>query len=123
MEKMKALYAKVAGDSALQAKFEVIMAAAQKAGPEETGNKLVAFAKEAGYEVGFDEMQEYFKTLSEQKEGELSDEELDAVAGGKSPTGVDNIGHSIFTAGIVCAFGSLYHLIGGGPEACSKLFE
>lgn len=120
---MKELYEKVAGDSGLQEKFAGIMKDAEKAGEEAVKEKLTAFAKEAGYEVSFEEMQEFFRALSEKKEGELSDAELDSVAGGKSPTGVDNIGHSIFTLGTTCAFGSLYHLIGYGPEACGKLFE
>lgn len=84
MEKMKKLYEKVAGDSALQAKFEVIMTAAEKAGPEKTGEKLIAFAKETGYEVSIEEAREFFLSLTGQKEGALSDAELDAVAGGKT---------------------------------------
>lgn len=82
MDKMKELYAKVAGDSALQAKFAEIMKEAAEAG-EETKEKLTNFAKEAGFEVIREEMEEFFKKLGEKPAGELSDAELDAVAGGK----------------------------------------
>lgn len=60
MGKMKELYAKVAGDAALQAKFAEIMKGAAETG-ETTKAKLTAFAKEAGYEVNWDEAQEFFK--------------------------------------------------------------
>lgn len=79
---MKELYEKVAKDSALQKKFAEIMTEAEKAGPEETGRKLVAFARESGYEVTIEEMAEFFNIL-ETKESALSEEELDEVAGGE----------------------------------------
>ena len=84
MEKMKELYEKVAKDAALQAKLNGILKNAEQAGEAATGEKLTAFAKEAGYEVCFDEAKEFFKELAEKKEGELSESELDMVAGGKS---------------------------------------
>lgn len=86
MSKMKELYAKVAGDAALQAKFAAIINEAEKAGEAATKEKLSAFAKDAGYEVSLEEAQEFFATLAEKKEGALSEEELDAVAGGKIVT-------------------------------------
>ena len=84
MKKMKELYEKVAKDSTLRTKFEEIMKNVADAGPEKTGEELTAFAKEAGYEVSVEEMQEFFKILSAEVEGTLSDMELDMVAGGKS---------------------------------------
>jgi hypothetical protein len=59
MEKIEELYAKVAGDAALQAKFAEIMKEAAEA-RKATQEKLEAFAKEAGYEVSLEEAQEYF---------------------------------------------------------------
>lgn len=109
MDKMKELYAKVAGDAALQAKFAEIMKDAEAAG-EATKEKLAAFAKEAGFEVSFDEAQEFFKTLSEKKEGALSDAELDMVAGGKCSTAT-----SILTLG-TCDLISM--AIQGSADAC-----
>lgn len=83
MSKMKELYEKVAGDRVLQAKFEVILNRAEKAGEDETGKKLLAFAKEAGFDVTVDEIKSFFNKLNENRSAELSDSELDAVAGGK----------------------------------------
>ncbi len=102
MSKMQELYEKVAGDSALQAKFAEIMKEAEKDGEAVTKEKLVAFAKEAGFDVSFEEVREYFKTLSETEEGALSDAELDSVAGGKSIAGTVNIVVSVLTAGLTC---------------------
>lgn len=82
MDTMKELYEKVAKDSELQAKYAEIMKDSEKAGGEETGKKLVAFAKDAGYELTVDEIHDFFSKL-EIKDGALSEEELDAVAGGK----------------------------------------
>jgi predicted ribosomally synthesized peptide with nif11-like leader len=90
MDKMRELYEKVAKDSALQEKFSGIMKAAEKAGKDETEKKLVAFAKETGYEVTVEEMVGFFKNL-EAKEGTLSEEELDAVAGGKAYPGAASV--------------------------------
>lgn len=83
MSKMKELYEKVAADSTLQAKFAAIMKGAEEAGEEATNAKLEAFAKDAGAEVTLDEMRQFFKELAEPNKGELSDVELDMVAGGK----------------------------------------
>ena len=107
MEKMKELYEKVAGDAGLQAKFAEIMKDAEKAGQEATETKLTAFAEEAGFHVTIAEMQEFFKILVAEKAGQLSDMELDAVAGGKSENGRGNVFGSVATLGITCAVGSL----------------
>lgn len=80
---MKELYEKVAANSTLQENFAVIMKGAEEAGEEATNANLVAFAKEAGYEVTLEEMRKFFKEMAESKESELSDVELDMVAGGK----------------------------------------
>jgi len=84
MEKMKELYGNVAKDSTLRTKFEEIMKNAADAGPEKTGEELISFAKEAGYEVSIEEVREFFQSLIGHKDGALSDAELDAVAGGKN---------------------------------------
>ncbi len=83
MSKMKELYEKVAADSTLRDKFSAIMKDSQEAGEAATNEKLVAFAKDAGYVVTQDEMRQFFKELAESKKGELSAAELDMVAGGK----------------------------------------
>ena len=104
MEKMKELYEKVAGDSDLREKFEKIMKDSEKAGTKETEEKLTAFAKEAGYGVTVEEMQAFFKDLAEKAEGEISEAELDMVAGGKS-TG--QILYSVGTVAYGCGLSSV----------------
>lgn len=84
MSQMKELYEKVAKDGSLQAKFNAIINGAEQAGKEATNQALLAFAKEEGFDVSLEEMQEFFQSLSKPKEGELSELELDMVAGGKS---------------------------------------
>ena len=79
MSQMNELYAKVAGDAALQAKFAEIM-------KDPTADKLTAFAKDAGYDVTGQEAIAYFAEKG--KAGaELDDAELDMVAGGKASPG------------------------------------
>ena len=104
MTQMKTLYEKVAADPSLQEKFNGILQDAEKAGEAETQNRLLSFAKEAGYEIGMDEMLEFFQNLAQAREGELSDLELDMVAGGKSTaeTGY-TIALSISTIGLGCS--------------------
>lgn len=107
MDKMKELYEKVAKDSTLQENFAEIMSDAEKAGEATTGEKLKAFAKDAGFEISLDEMRAFFKELVETDKGQLSDFELDMVAGGKSENGRGNVIGSVVTLGISCAAGSL----------------
>lgn len=98
MDKMKELYEKVAKDTALQAKLNAILKDAERAGEAATGEKLISFAKEAGFDATLAEMKEFFKKLAE-KGGELSESELDMVAGGK---GGDDVANSILSIGINC---------------------
>lgn len=86
MGQMKELYAKVAADSALQAKFTEIMKNVEEAGKEATAEKLIAFAKDAGYDVSIEEMAAYFDAQSNNN-GELDDADLEMVAGGKGGGG------------------------------------
>lgn len=119
MSQMKELYEKVSGDAELQKNFQAILAEALAAGKEATEAKLVAFAREAGYSVSLDEMQEFFKELESQQEGELSDLELDLVAGGKVSAG--SVLASVFTLGVACAFASAVHA--AGREGCGAFFQ
>ncbi len=96
---MQRLYEQVANDGNLKTKFTEIMNGAEQMGREEILVKLVAFAKEAGFDVTADEIEAFFKEQSEKKDGELSDLELDMVAGGKSR------GLEIFTSIISFGYG------------------
>ncbi|MEL7656602.1 MAG: Nif11-like leader peptide family RiPP precursor [Bacillota bacterium] len=85
---MKELYLKVAADAMLQEKVGKIVEAT---GDDEAVavEKLVGFAKEQGYDVTAEEVQVFFKTLSETFNEPLNDMELEAVAGGKIIPGTD----------------------------------
>lgn len=107
MDNMQELYEKVAKNSGLLAKFSKIMVDADIVGEHATGEKLAAFAKEAGYDIKPEEMRDFFKRMSERKEGELSDAELDMVAGGKSAAGIFNIIVSAASLGVDCGASSL----------------
>jgi predicted ribosomally synthesized peptide with nif11-like leader len=115
MDNMKELYDKVAKDDMLQAKFAEIINNAETTGEEETSKKLIVFAKDAGYEVTMDEIKVYFKDLSEKQSGQLSDAELDMVAGGK---GVFGALLSLAGLGIGCAFASIMAEI--TKDGCGK---
>ncbi len=121
MSKMNELYEKVAGDNKLQVKFSEIMKDADTAGEEATKEKLIAFAKEAGYDVTIEEVQAFFKELTESKEGELSDSELDHVAGGKSINGEISIGTSVLSLGVFCALASLMYIV--ESRNCTELYQ
>ena len=84
MEKMKELYHKVATDPTLRNKYNTIIQDAEKTEADESEKKLLALAKEAGYDVTLSEMLDFFKDMSAPDAGELSESELDMVAGGKS---------------------------------------
>ena len=83
MSKIKELYDKVAEDLTLQEKFFKIMGGVEVAGEDATKQKLIEFAKDAGYDVTLDEMKDFFQEAAESKDRALSEAELDMVAGGK----------------------------------------
>ncbi len=100
---MQELYEKVSKDKALYEKFYAIIQDGEKAGKEATEAKLITFAKEAGYDVTIEEMQEFFRSLAENNK-ELSNGELDLVAGGKTDS---FIMLSVLSIGIACAMASI----------------
>lgn len=119
---MKQLFEKVAQDAQLLTKFGQILSDAKEDGEEATNDHLVAFAKEAGFVISIVEMQEFFQGMKEKSEAELSDQELDLVAGGKSDQGNFIIATtSVFTLGIACALASAGAHMGGGN--CASVFQ
>lgn len=74
MSKAQEFLKKVAEDKVLQEKMTAII----EGKPEEISDKVVALAKENGFEITFDE----FLKEGKEQEGEVSDDELDKVAGG-----------------------------------------
>ena len=82
MERMKELYQKVADDGNLQVKFTEIINNVENLETNETQKQLLDFAKEAGYDnISIKEIYEFFG-LNETQD-ELSESELEMVAGGK----------------------------------------
>jgi len=104
MNQMEELYRKVADDAGLQAKLAKAMKDAEKAGEFAAKQNLTAFAKDAGYDIKVEEMQTFFKDLAEKENEELSDTELDMVAGGKSQ---GYLVASIMSLGFACAIASI----------------
>ena len=123
MSGMIALYEKVAGNSVLQAKFSQILAQSEQDGKELTEDKLVAFAKEQGFDLSLSEMSEFFQSLSHTEQGELSDLELDLVAGGKSMGGIVNIANSVLTVGFGCIVQSALVLISDSRATCNEFYQ
>ena len=74
MSKVQEFIKKVTEDKALQEAMTAIMEGEK----EEISNKVVALAKENGFEITFDE---FLKEVKGQ-EGEVSDDALEGVAGG-----------------------------------------
>lgn len=111
MSQMKELYEKVSKDAVLQEQFSQIVKESEQAGEQASGEKLLAFAKGAGYDVSLDEMKEFLMALIDKQPGELSELELDMVAGGKLTMdefveGAQGVAQwaavSIATLGIMC---------------------
>ena len=97
MSQMKELFEKVAKNTELQDLFNQIRLNQEKLGPEETKQQLLAFSKDTGFDISLEEMQTFFLSLQQGQTGELSDLELDMVAGGKSDAGWLAVATTIFT--------------------------
>ena len=111
MENMKSLYEKVSTDTRLRQRFKEIIRNDEKAGAEEMKEKLIAFAREAGFDITIEEMKEFFSLKKEETGGELSEAELDMVAGGKLTFGGAVLGGALsaLTIGIGCIVVSVQH--------------
>lgn len=106
MNSMKELYEKVKRDDALQKKFAEIMEESNTSGKEKTETRLMAFAKDAGYDMSVEDMVSFFTEMNKKSgETELSEAELDLVAGGKMKgSGYFTVAAiSIASFGIACA--------------------
>ncbi len=94
MEEMRKLYEKVAKSSMLQKKLIWIANEAAVAGRKKTRERLIDFAKDAGFDITIEEMRHFFMDLSEKQEAELTDTELEIVAGGN---GMQNVFIKLFS--------------------------
>ena len=75
-----------------------------KAKEAKSVEELIALAKENGIELNQEDAKMYFEQLNAKK-GELSDDELDAVAGGGCETKVDGKKYTVVTSGCKCFTG------------------
>ena len=75
----------------------------EKAKEAKNPNELLALAKEADIEMSPQEAEENFALLN--KKGELSDEELDNVAGGGCDTSVGGKSYTVVSSGLNCFTG------------------
>lgn len=123
MSQMKELYEKVSKDNALQEAFKQILKDAEQAGQEATEDRMVCFAKDAGYNINIHEMRAFFQEYTTKEEGELSNLELDMVAGGKSATGWIMIAGSILTLGFTCVAGSMMLESVKSHQGCGGAFQ
>lgn len=112
MSQMKELYEKVARDPELQAKFITILQETERDGMELSEQKLISLSKEAGFDVTLDEMQHYLQEMTPKADGELSDAELDLVAGGKGEGAV------AITTGVANSIAIGITTLGFGAAAC-----
>jgi len=87
-ENAKLFYEELAKNEALQGKFEVIGKKYEGQKFDEVQmdlicqNEILPIAKESGFEFTLAELKEYKQEVTQPQSGKLSDEELDAVAGG-----------------------------------------
>ena len=127
MNAMKELYEKVKRDDVMQKKFAEIIEKADQPGKEKTEERLAAFAKDAGYDISVEDMVSFFTEMNKKSgETELSETELDLVAGGKMK------GSGYFTAAVisVASFGVACVVISAGADmdknaatTCGSIFE
>ena len=75
--------------------------------------ELITLAKENGVELNEEDAKMYFEQLNAKK-GELSDDELDAVAGGGCETKVDGKTYTVVTSGCKCFTGEFLNNWGIG---------
>ena len=120
MSKMQELYDKVAANQGLQNEFTEIMKRAMADNAEEMQKEMLGFAKKQGYDVTLEEMTAFFEGMAAAG-NELSETELDAVAGGKSSIGEFSVVFSVFSLGVTCAVVSIY--AAAERSGCSETFE
>ena len=91
MKTLNELYTEVTASDTLKAEFLAL----------KTPEEIVAFAKKYGCDAALDDIKAFFEE-KQKASGELSEEELEQVAGGKSGNETESL-LSIYTAGFGCA--------------------
>ena len=108
IENARAFYQKVTVDKGLQQKIGQLV----KEDPKGIEGIIIKIAKENGFEFSEEEMKAFTaeKAKALNTTGELSDSELESVAGGKL---CDWIGASTFSLGLYCAVSAAAREVGG----------
>lgn len=101
MGNLKEIFDAVSNDRNLQSKFKEVIRKSEGVGQEEAERNLRAFAKDAGFEVTTDDIVSFSKELTGTN-AELSELELDMVAGGKSD--IAKVIVSVLSFGINCDY-------------------
>lgn len=84
MDKFKDFYTRAMSDDAVRAEVKKILGKTPvEDATDEQLLQLGTLAKTLGINISLDEAKEYLGNADADEEGELSDEELEAVAGGK----------------------------------------
>ena len=123
MKQMQELYNKTAQSEELQEKLTAILKDAKKDGKETFEAKLTGFAKEAGYDLSLRDLMEFIDRLpAKEKDTELTEAELDLVAGGKSANGVMNIIGNVLTLGVPYIIRSIIDIENRNPDKCDEYF-
>jgi len=116
MKTLNELYTEVAASDALKAEFLAL----------KTPEDIVAFAKKNGCDATLDDIKAFFEE-KQKASGELSEDELAQVAGGKSASKIEGI-ISVFGIGVFCgllavtslAVGKVGTAIEGEGMLCSR---
>ncbi|MDD4565944.1 MAG: Nif11-like leader peptide family RiPP precursor [Eubacteriales bacterium] len=95
MEEIKVFYEKVSKSPMLRKKLIWIADEATIAGQKKTKERLIDFVKDAGFDITIEEMRDFFADLAEKKNAEMTDAELETVAGGGE--GVQNVFFKLFS--------------------------
>ena len=81
----------------------------EKARNVKSVDELIQLAQTEGFEMSAEEAEELFEIL-DKKTGELADEELDNVAGGRCKTKVNGKRYTVVSASCQCMYGRYQHL-------------
>ena len=101
MKTLNELYTEVAASDTLKAEFLAL----------KTPEEVVAFAKKNGCDATQDDIRAFFEE-KQKSSGELSEEDLEQVAGGKSVSGKEMF-FSIFGVGVFCGIVTVISLATG----------
>jgi predicted ribosomally synthesized peptide with nif11-like leader len=122
-ENVKSFFKVVGEDASLKDQVEGAMKGLEGADGKAIGNKLIELGAGAGFSFSLDDLmaaREELMDLANAENSDLSDEDLDAVAGGGK---VGAIVASVISAGVICAAASIITIKNDDPRNCRELVE